>query len=279
MVGFIIAVIAAFAVVGWYALRRSQQRKSEFLDEMNIQSNQHEDSTDTFNSAEDAFNAVLEHEMEQQIIDSQIPDIESEPIVNLSEQAKQAVTTEPVATPERSKIDLTTVDDLEQPSTDQQHSVINTINDWDMVIAFTILAADDQRFSGLDLKAALKSLNFQYGEMQIYHRMTPGIHKKPLFSVANIIKPGTFNPEDDATMNTPGVLMFAKLPGPINGLTLFDDLLETATSLTNKLNGTLCDQSRQQVSQKVLESMRSRILKMNLTLEAEQSQYDNGYSD
>ena len=43
------------------------------------------------------------------------------------------------------------------------------------------------------------------------------------FSVANIIEPGTFNPQDDATMNTPGVLMFAKLPGPVNGLTLFDD--------------------------------------------------------
>jgi len=278
MVGFIIAVIAAFVVVGWYALKRSQLRNSEFLDEMNTSMQQHEDSTDTFDSAEDAFNAVLEYEMEQQIIDSQIPDIESEPIVNISEQAKQAVTTEPVATPEQAKTDLT-VDDSEQQQTAQQHSVINAVKDWDMVIAFTIMAPKGQKLSGLDLKVALKTLSFQYGDMQIYHRMTLGVHKKPLFSVANIIEPGTFNPQDDATMNTPGILMFAKLPGPVNGLTLFDDLLETAQSLTEKLNGILCDQSKQQVNQNILESMRSRILNMNLTLQVEQSQYDNGYSD
>jgi len=278
MVGFIIAVIAAFVVVGWYALKRSQLRNSEFLSEMNTSMQQHEDSTDTFDSAEDAFNAVLEYEMEQQIIDSQIPDIESEPIVNISEQAKQAVTTEPVATPEQAKTDLT-VDDSEQQQTAQQHSVINAVKDWDMVIAFTIMAPKGQKLSGLDLKVALKTLSFRYGDMQIYHRMTLGVHKKPLFSVANIIEPGTFNPQDDATMNTPGILMFAKLPGPVNGLTLFDDLLETAQSLTEKLNGILCDQSKQQVNQNILESMRSRILNMNLTLQAEQSQYDNGYSD
>lgn len=278
MVGVIIAVIAAFVVVGWYALRRSQQRKSELLDEMIVQSKQDEDSTDTFNSAEDAFNAVLKHEMDQQIIDSQAPDIESEPIVNLSEQAKRAVTEPPVVVQPSANIDVT-IGSSEQKQTEQQHSVINTINDWDLVIAFTILAAEGQKFSGLDLKAALKNLSFQHGDMQIYHRMTPGIHKKPLFSVANIIEPGTFDPQNDVTLNTPGVLMFAKLPGPINGLALFDDLLETAQSLTDKLNGTLCDQSKQQVNQNILEAMRSRILKMNLTIQAEQSQYDNGYSD
>lgn len=278
MVGFIIAVIAAFVVVGWYALRSSHQRNSVFLDEINSQMEKNEVSTDTFDSAEDAFNAVLEHEMEQQTLDSQIPDIESEPIVKLSDQAKQAVTAEPVGARELAEIDLT-VDDLEQPPAEEQHTAINTVNDWDMVIAFTILAPEGQKFSGLDLKAALKTLSFQHGDMQIYHRMTPGMHKKPLFSVANIVDPGTFNPQNDATMNTPGVLLFTKLPGPVNGLTLFDDLLETAQSLADKLNGILCDQSRQQINQNVLESMRSRILNMNLTIQTEQSQYNNGYSD
>lgn len=272
MIGLIITVIAAFAVVGWYALRRSHQRNSEFLDKMNIRMEQNESSANVFNT-------VFEHEMEQQIIDSQAPDIKSEAIVKLSEVAKQAVTDKLVQVQERANIDLIVGDSEQQQPIKQQHSVINTINDWDMIIAFTILAAGGQKFSGLDLKAALKSLNFQYGEMQIYHRMTPGLHKTPLFSVANILDPGTFNPEDDATMNTSGVLMFAKLPGPINGLTLFDDLLETAQSLTDKLNGTLCDQSKQQVSHNVLESMRSRILKMNLTIQEETSQYDNGYFD
>ncbi len=277
MIGFIIVVITAFVVVGWYALKRSQQRNSEFLNEIETQMEQNEDSTDTFYSA-DEFNAVFGHIMDQQIIESQAPDIESEPIVNLSAQAKQAAMEEPVIAPEQAEIDLT-VDDSKQQQTEQQHSVINTVKDWDMVIAFTILAPEGQKFSGLDLKAALKNLGFQHGDMQVYHRMTPGMRKKPLFSVANIIEPGTFNPQDDANMNTPGVLMFAKLPGPINGLVLFDDLLETAQTLTDNLNGTLCDQSKQQVNQNILETMRGRILKMNVTIQTEQSQYDNGYSD
>ena len=67
-------------------------------------------------------------------------------------------------------------------------------------------------------------------------------------------------------MKTPGLLIFARLPGPVNGLALFDDLLDAAQKMTDKLDGTLCDESRQALSQSSIESMRSRILNSQFTI-------------
>jgi cell division protein ZipA len=70
-------------------------------------------------------------------------------------------------------------------------------------------------------------------------------------------------------MTSPGILVFAKLPSPINGLTLFDHLLETARKLTEKLSGILCDESRQPITEEIIEAMRSRILTHNFSIHSE----------
>ena len=106
--------------------------------------------------------------------------------------------------------------------------------------------------------------------MNSYHRMTKGAHKQSLLSISNIIDPGTFNPQDTSSMTTPCVVIFAKLPGPVNGLTLFDDVLETAQYLTEQLDGVLCDELRKPVTQNTLETMRSKIFSLNLSLQTEQ---------
>ena len=249
-----VVLIVIFAGVAWYAIWQSKQRDRAFLEQLN--SEMEESSSESGN----AFNAVFKQEMTQQSIDD-------EPSVSLSKDAQQTVT-------QQAEMPLT-VDDIQQ--TTKMSTEI--VKDWDMMIAFTILAPEGTSFSGLDIKTVLENLGFHYGDMNIYHRLTVDRYNTPLFSVANLVEPGEFHLQQIATMTTPGILMFAKLPGPINGLTLFDELLETAQSLTDKLNGVLCDESQHVINQTILESMRSRILTMNLTLQAEENQYNNGYSD
>ncbi|MFW5450419.1 MAG: cell division protein ZipA C-terminal FtsZ-binding domain-containing protein [Methylophagaceae bacterium] len=263
-----IVLLAAFVGAAWYALLNSKERRKEALNEFDERMTAEVD---------EAFTAIFEEEMAQQLSDSQVPNIDSEPVISLSEQAL----VKPELTPRKSTVDiiLDDVNEEQEPVEPQQNSKL-TIIDWDMVIAFTITAAEGDQFSGLDLKVAFETLNFKFGELGIYHRMAHDARNTPLFSIANIIEPGTFEPQDVVSMTTSGILLFAKLPGPVNDLTLFDDLLQTAQSLTSILGGTLCDESRKPVNQSTFERMRSQILKLNLSMQSEQRQYrNNDYSN
>lgn len=246
----------AFFVVGWYAHRRSQQELYQFIDE--------ELPTE---EVDNGFSDVFEQQFNQPLTNEIVQDksIDSEPTVSLSSAVAE----------QQSELMNSTKDETEIEIDSEQAN----IRDWDMVVAFTIMTSEANQFTGKAIKAALESVDMHFGELQTYHRYTVGIQKQSLFSVANILDPGTLSPESLATMTTPGLLIFARLPGPINGLALFDDLLETAEKLAIKLSGTLCDEKREPISQHSLEQMRGRILTLNLTIQAETSQYPNDYSE
>ena len=277
----IILLIAAFVGVAWYANRSSKQR-TKLLNEINNIEPDLEDS--------EQFGSVFQQELDQQSFDNDHFEIDSEPKISLSDVAQAELA------PQNSEHQINiTIDDEIDEASETTEEIVNPIdaeseakansvekpiqaeiiNDWDMVIAFTVIARDGGTFSGKSVKKTLESLDLHFGDLQIFHRSLPGLRKQTLFSVANILDPGTLNPDSFATMQTPGLLVFARLPGPVNGLTLFDDLLDVAQKMTDKLDGTLCDESRDVLSQSAIEAMRSRILNLNLQLQAEQSTYNN----
>jgi cell division protein ZipA len=145
----------------------------------------------------------------------------------------------------------------------------------DLVIALTIMAPENERFAGRAIKAALESANLHFGDLQVYHRFTAGARKQSIFSVANILDPGILLPDKFTSLTTPGLLIFARLPGPVNGLAMFDDLLETAQAITEKLGGTLSDDAREPISESRLEAMRSRIFHLNFAIHNENNDYSN----
>jgi len=295
----VILLVAAFAAVAWYANKSSKQR-TKILEEINNIEPEIADS--------EQFSSVFQQELEQQTRDNEHFEIDSEPKITFSEQIQSEIKAQPTATaqpdveaetPAQEKpsqnINITVDDDFddtilssddvttehiiapEQATDDVAASQIQTelINDWDMMIAFTVMAREGSPFSGKSVKATLESLDLHFGDLQIFHRSMPGLRKQTLFSVANILDPGTLLPDSFATMHTPGLLVFARLPGPVNGLSLFDDLLDVAEKMTDKLDGSLCDESRQPLTQSAIEAMRSRILTLNLQLQTEQSNYRN----
>ena len=254
-----IVVVAAFAGVVWFAMRSTRQQKQNSLAEQAVRVEPELDKSN-------AFSSVLEQEMTDHIIDT---DVDSEPNVSLSQQAKQEVVMPAESVEQQSEIRFKANDEID---TDieivaEPEPAISTVNDWDMVIAFTIMAEEGRRFSGEDIKFALESEQFHYGEMQLFHQLTK--QKTPMFSAANVVAPGTFDVQNISAMASPGILVFAKLPSPINGLTLFDHLLETSRKLTEKLSGVLCDESRQPVTDEIIEAMRSRILSLNFSMHSD----------
>lgn len=143
------------------------------------------------------------------------------------------------------------------------------IKGWDIVLTLTILSERSVPFRGEDVKAALNFADLEPGNMDIYHRHLAGNALKPMFSVTNMLFPGTLKPIELEIMEVKGLNIFMCLPNPTSGLLAFDAMLDAADQITKQLQGRLCDEKRQTLTQATLESMRSQILNFNLMKEGD----------
>lgn len=243
-------IIVAFIATSWYAHQRSQERARAFERELEVDQSRDDESF------QQRFDALFEQESS---------DDEAARGGRLTDTAEREpdLFDEPPGSAEPSQAQVSP----EEPAQ----------ADWDMVVAFTIMASEGNVFTGRAVKAALDDHDLHFGDMQIYHKQTAGSRKQILFSVANILDPGTLLPDKFVSMTTPGLLIFARLPGPVNGLALFDDLLDTARGISEQLGAVLCDENRQPVSDEMLEASRTKILNYQMSVQAESNHLSNDY--
>ncbi|MCB1875423.1 MAG: cell division protein ZipA [Chromatiales bacterium] len=116
-----------------------------------------------------------------------------------------------------------------------------------------------RRFNGADLYRAAAGVGLVYGEMNIFHR-TSSVHGRPMFSMANLVEPGTFPPPGESDFQTPGLTFFLSLPGTEEGLDTFADMIESARRIANDLGGEMQDQSHSTLTRQTVEHMRTEIL-------------------
>jgi cell division protein ZipA len=102
------------------------------------------------------------------------------------------------------------------------------------------LAASPQRIDGAKLLEAFAEESLHHGKYQIFHRMHDD-GASILFSAASMVEPGTFEPEKMASMQFPGITLFAQLPGPTPGMHALNELVACARKLQQALGGTLQD--------------------------------------
>ena len=107
------------------------------------------------------------------------------------------------------------------------------------------VATTGEYFQGEAIHAALKEAKLLFGMQDVYHRLTEenGI-PETVYSVANMLKPGFLNPDEAASLETPGLTMFMMLPGPMDGVQAFKDMMETANQVAQKLGGEVLDDKR-----------------------------------
>ncbi|WP_339778624.1 cell division protein ZipA C-terminal FtsZ-binding domain-containing protein [uncultured Methylophaga sp.] len=232
-----VVVLVALIIGGWYSHSRQQQRAQEFERELDRFDN--DDNSD--------FHARFDSVFAQDTVD-----LSDSPKVRMDSDVADV----------GDEFDDSEMDD-EFADADEEDDT----PDWEMVVALTIMAPESQMFTGRAIKSALEQQEMHFGDMQIYHRYTVNNRRQTLFSVANILDPGTLLPDQLISMKTPGLLMFARLPGPVNGLTVFDSMLDTAQQLTAYLGGILCDEKREPITDKHLEATRNRIFELNLSLQ------------
>jgi transcriptional regulator with XRE-family HTH domain len=87
---------------------------------------------------------------------------------------------------------------------------------------------------------ALQAEGLQFGRYDIFHSLHAD--GRPVFSVASLRDPGTFDVQTMADTQYPGILVFTVLPGPVGAGEAFDDMLFTARALATHLEGALADE-------------------------------------
>ena len=94
-------------------------------------------------------------------------------------------------------------------------------------------------FNGLSISKAADEVGMVYGHMNIFHHFGPGkLHSgQPLFSIANMHEPGSFDLGRMADLKTKGVVVFMYSPASIDASVVFELYLNTTQRVAEILGG------------------------------------------
>ncbi len=128
------------------------------------------------------------------------------------------------------------------------------------VLIINVMAHKGEMFNGADLLDIILQCGMRYGSMDIFHRHSDTKGEGALlFSMANMVKPGTFDLDAMDEFETPGVSLFMTLPINADSMQSFDLMADTARAIAETLGGELKDEQRSVMTRQTLEHCRERI--------------------
>lgn len=136
----------------------------------------------------------------------------------------------------------------------------DTYRDVEEVIVISVFANDETGFENADIMRVILACGMRFGDMNIFHRNERDDGKGAIqFSMANAIKPGTFDLNSMEGVYTPGITFFLSLPGPEDSMKAFEYMLETAQCVAKNLNGVLKDEQHSDMRAQTIEHARQRV--------------------
>jgi len=128
------------------------------------------------------------------------------------------------------------------------------------IVTLFVVAREGGHFNGPDLVVAAEKAGLEFGDMGIYHRLVDGKRELgPIFSVANMLKPGNFDLARLDALRTPGVSFFMTLPAPLPALDAWDAMLPTAQRLAELLDGQVLDEERNALGRQRIAHIRDQL--------------------
>lgn len=135
------------------------------------------------------------------------------------------------------------------------------------VIIINVMAKPGTEMEGRRMLPVLMKHGMRLGDMSIFHRHADNSGKGPvMFSMANMLKPGTFSMSDMETFTTPGVSFFMQLPNKLGNMQCFDQMLKTAQAVKDELDAVLKDENRSVFTRQTIEHSRQRIRDFELEM-------------
>jgi len=133
-------------------------------------------------------------------------------------------------------------------------------DDFEKIVTLYIAARAGEKLRGPDIVVAAEKAGLVYGHMNVFHRLVEGHPERgPVFSVANIMKPGSFDMATIQSLETPAIAFFLTLPAPIPALDAWETMLPTAERMAELLNGVLLDESRNALGRQRIAHLRDEL--------------------
>lgn len=133
-------------------------------------------------------------------------------------------------------------------------------DEFDKIVTLYIAARAGEKLRGPDIVVAAEKTGLTYGHMSVFHRLVEGHPERgPVFSVANIMKPGGFDMATIQSLETPAIAFFLTLPAPVPALDAWETMLPTAQRMAELLDGVLLDESRNALGRQRIQHLRDEL--------------------
>jgi len=126
------------------------------------------------------------------------------------------------------------------------------------VIPLYLVARTPTGFAGSELMALLARMDFEFGEMNVYHYTDA--HGQILFSLMNGVAPGTFDPARMSEQSTPALALFLRLPIAHQPHLVLEQFLDLAYHMADALNAVILDDRREELSTESVDRMRAVVI-------------------
>ena len=112
----------------------------------------------------------------------------------------------------------------------------------DKIVTIRMLSRSAAPFPAEDLVLALREAGLRHGRFGIFHYCLTDTDDTPVFSVASLTEPGSFDLTRLRTDVYQGVSLFLGLPAPIEGAAAFDAMVKAGRAVAKRLDGNLVDE-------------------------------------
>ena len=128
------------------------------------------------------------------------------------------------------------------------------------IIVLYITSPAHISFNGLSISKAADEVGMIYGHMNIFHHFGPGkLHSgQPLFSLANMHEPGSFDLGRMSDLKTKGLAVFMYSPASIDASVVFELFLNTTQRLAEILGGTVRTVDNQTLTNASIKDLREK---------------------
>lgn len=132
--------------------------------------------------------------------------------------------------------------------------------DFDKIVSLYVAARAGHVLRGEDIVVAAEKTGLTFGHMNVFHRLVEGHPERgPVFSMASIMKPGSFDMARIRELETPAIAFFLTLPAPLAALDAWEKMLPTVQRMGELLDGVVLDDGRNALGRQRIAHIRDEL--------------------